>query len=199
MRAFLSCGAILWCVSNLCGAQAPEPVSVVRAGTLIDGVSAQPRHNQDIVIRGNHIIEVSAAGAHAPPDGAKLIGIPVASRVLAAFAIAGLLAGFDGGLWASRYATIDARVATGFELTVIAAVVVGGVAIRGGAGVKNPRHLRHGRLLWRIVLRERGLLLLHHLGDLRQHLRMLRRHIMLLPGVLPKLVEQRRNVLLRFP
>ena len=38
------------------------------------------------------------------------------------------------GTRASRYATIDARVATGFELTVIAAVVVGGVAIRGGAG-----------------------------------------------------------------
>ena len=45
-----------------------------------------------------------------------------------------MLVGLDGGLWASRYATIDARVATGFELTVIAAVVVGGVAIRGGAG-----------------------------------------------------------------
>ena len=29
---------------------------------------------------------------------------------------------------------MDARVATGFELTVIASVVVGGVAIRGGAG-----------------------------------------------------------------
>jgi rhamnose transport system ATP-binding protein len=68
------------------------------------------------------------------PDGADLIGIPVKRRVLGAFAVAGLLAGFDGGLWASRYATIDARVATGFELTVIASVVVGGVAIRGGAG-----------------------------------------------------------------
>ncbi|MBV9273569.1 MAG: ATP-binding cassette domain-containing protein [Verrucomicrobia bacterium] len=68
------------------------------------------------------------------PDGAELIGIPVKRRVLGAFAVAGLLAGFDGGLWASRYATIDARVATGYELTVIAAVVVGGVAIRGGAG-----------------------------------------------------------------
>jgi ribose/xylose/arabinose/galactoside ABC-type transport system permease subunit len=68
------------------------------------------------------------------PDGAELIGIPVKRRVLGAFAVAGLLAGFDGGLWASRYAPIDARVATGFELTVIASVVVGGVAIRGGAG-----------------------------------------------------------------
>jgi rhamnose transport system ATP-binding protein len=76
--------------------------------------------------------ELYAIGSN--PDGAELIGIPVKRRVLGAFAVAGLLAGLDGGLWASRYATIDARVATGFELTVIAAVVVGGVAIRGGAG-----------------------------------------------------------------
>jgi rhamnose transport system ATP-binding protein len=76
--------------------------------------------------------ELYAIGSN--PDGAELIGIPVKRRVLGAFAVAGLLAGFDGGLWASRYATIDARVATGFELTVIACVVVGGVAIRGGAG-----------------------------------------------------------------
>ncbi|MBV9128848.1 MAG: ABC transporter permease, partial [Verrucomicrobia bacterium] len=68
------------------------------------------------------------------PEGARLIGIQVQRRVLAAFACAGLLAGFDGALWASRYATIDARVASGFELSVIAAVVVGGVGIRGGSG-----------------------------------------------------------------
>ena len=76
--------------------------------------------------------ELYAIGSN--PDGAELIGIPVGRRVLGAFAFSGLLAGFDGALWASRYATIDARVALGFELTVIAAVVVGGVAIRGGAG-----------------------------------------------------------------
>ena len=76
--------------------------------------------------------ELFAIGSN--PDGAALIGIPSRRRVLVAFGIAGLLAGFDGALWASRYATIDARVAYGFELTVIAAVVVGGVAIRGGSG-----------------------------------------------------------------
>lgn len=68
------------------------------------------------------------------PDGARLIGIPVDRRIVTAFAIAGLLGGICGALWASRYATIDARVALGFELTVIASAVVGGVAIRGGAG-----------------------------------------------------------------
>jgi len=76
--------------------------------------------------------ELFAVGSN--PEGASLIGIPTTALVLGAFVVAGLLAGFDGALWASRYATIDARVAVGFELTVIASVVVGGVAIRGGAG-----------------------------------------------------------------
>jgi rhamnose transport system ATP-binding protein len=68
------------------------------------------------------------------PAGADLIGLPSRQLVLGAFAVAGVLAGLTGALWASRYATIDARVAYGYELTVIAAAVVGGVAIRGGAG-----------------------------------------------------------------
>ena len=76
--------------------------------------------------------EIYAIGSN--PDGAALIGIRTTLLVLCVFAAAGLLAGFDGALWASRYATIDARVAMGFVLTVIASVVVGGVAIRGGAG-----------------------------------------------------------------
>jgi rhamnose transport system ATP-binding protein len=76
--------------------------------------------------------EIYAIGSN--PDGAALIGIRTRLLVLGVFAAAGLLAGFDGALWASRYATIDARVAMSFELTVIASVVVGGVALRGGAG-----------------------------------------------------------------
>ncbi len=76
--------------------------------------------------------ELFAIGSN--PEGAVLLGIPVRRRVLWSFVLAGLLGGFDGALWASRYATVDARVATGYELTVIAAVVVGGVAIRGGSG-----------------------------------------------------------------
>ncbi|MHC2364166.1 ATP-binding cassette domain-containing protein [Rhizobium leguminosarum] len=76
--------------------------------------------------------ELFASGSN--PDGARLIGIAVDRRIVSAFTIAGILTGLCGALWASRYATVDARVASGFELTVIAAVVVGGVAIRGGAG-----------------------------------------------------------------
>lgn len=76
--------------------------------------------------------ELIAIGSN--PGGAELIGIPLRARILMAFCAAGLLAGLDGALWASRYATVDARVAYGFELTVIAAVVVGGIAVRGGSG-----------------------------------------------------------------
>jgi ribose/xylose/arabinose/galactoside ABC-type transport system permease subunit len=73
-------------------------------------------------------------GVGSNPEGADLIGIPARNRIFSAFVVAGLLAGLMGALWASRYATVDARVAFGFELTVIASVVVGGVAIRGGSG-----------------------------------------------------------------
>lgn len=39
-----------------------ETVTAIRAGTLIDGKSATPRHGQIIVIRGNRIDNVGDAG-----------------------------------------------------------------------------------------------------------------------------------------
>jgi len=39
-----------------------------------------------------------------------------------------------GVLWGARFATVDARAASGLELAVVAAVVVGGVNIFGGSG-----------------------------------------------------------------
>jgi len=68
------------------------------------------------------------------PEGAELIGIPVPRRVLSAFTVSGLLAGATGALWASYYPYVDGQVAFGLETAVIAAVVVGGVALRGGSG-----------------------------------------------------------------
>jgi ABC-type sugar transport system ATPase subunit/ribose/xylose/arabinose/galactoside ABC-type transport system permease subunit len=73
-------------------------------------------------------------GVGSNPNGADLVGVPAKNRIFWVFVVAGSLAGLMGALWASRYATVDARVAFGFELTVIASVVVGGVAIRGGSG-----------------------------------------------------------------
>ena len=50
------------------------------------------------------------------------------------FLISGALAGFAGALFLALHAQIDVTGGTGYELTVVAAVVVGGVAIFGGSG-----------------------------------------------------------------
>ncbi|MFC3300639.1 ABC transporter permease [Arthrobacter agilis] len=68
------------------------------------------------------------------PEAAKLFGIPVARRVLLAFVVNGALAGLAGILYASRFNSVGATTGTGLELDVVAAAVVGGVAIFGGSG-----------------------------------------------------------------
>ena len=68
------------------------------------------------------------------PTRARLAGIRVDRRVLGAFVLAGALAGLAGVLYAARFGTLDANAGTGHELAVVAAVVVGGVAIFGGTG-----------------------------------------------------------------
>jgi ABC-type sugar transport system ATPase subunit/ribose/xylose/arabinose/galactoside ABC-type transport system permease subunit len=67
-------------------------------------------------------------------ESAELIGVRIRLRIFYAYLICGALSGFCGALWASHFATVDPRVAMGMELSVIASVIVGGVAIAGGVG-----------------------------------------------------------------
>jgi rhamnose transport system permease protein len=76
--------------------------------------------------------ELYAIGSN--PEAAVLAGIPVGRRLFAAFVLSGAVAGLAGVLFTARYGTVDATAGTGFELQVISAVVVGGVAIFGGSG-----------------------------------------------------------------
>ncbi|MFG2004285.1 ABC transporter permease [Spirillospora sp. NPDC048911] len=76
--------------------------------------------------------ELYAIGSN--PDAAVLAGVPVTRRLLTVFVLNGAIAGLAGVLWAARFGTLDATVATGKELDVVAAAVVGGVAISGGVG-----------------------------------------------------------------
>jgi rhamnose transport system permease protein len=76
--------------------------------------------------------ELYAIGSN--PEGARLAGVRSDRRVLTAFVLAGALAGLGGALFTARFATVDATAGTGYELTVIAGAVVGGVAIFGGTG-----------------------------------------------------------------
>lgn len=68
------------------------------------------------------------------PDAATAFGIKVSKRVLLAFLANGALAGLAGVLYASRFNSVGATTGTGLELAVVAAAVVGGVAIFGGSG-----------------------------------------------------------------
>jgi rhamnose transport system permease protein len=68
------------------------------------------------------------------PEAATLAGVPAGRRIVCAFTISGALAGLGGALFLAEFATVDATGATGYELSVVAAVVVGGVAIFGGSG-----------------------------------------------------------------
>jgi imidazolonepropionase-like amidohydrolase len=56
-----------------------KPMTVIRAGVLIDGQSAAPRRNQVIVIRGNLITEVSDAASAHIPTGAEVVDLSQAT------------------------------------------------------------------------------------------------------------------------
>ncbi|MEU9017915.1 ABC transporter permease [Actinomadura sp. NPDC048394] len=68
------------------------------------------------------------------PEAARLAGISIRRRVLTAYLVSGGLAGLAGVLWLARFGTVVADAAHGWELKVVSAVVVGGVAITGGVG-----------------------------------------------------------------
>jgi ribose transport system permease protein len=68
------------------------------------------------------------------PDAAYYAGVPVAFVTMAVFAIGGLLTGLAGMIEASRLMTGQPTGGQGYELTAIAAVVIGGGSLRGGEG-----------------------------------------------------------------
>ena len=68
------------------------------------------------------------------PTASVYTGIDVGRTKFYAFTIAGAVAGLCGYLWISRYVIASVEVAGGYELTIIAACVIGGVSIAGGIG-----------------------------------------------------------------
>ncbi|WP_238367716.1 ABC transporter permease [Mesobacterium pallidum] len=68
------------------------------------------------------------------PHAAVYTGISVGRTQFWAFTLSGALAGLCGYLWVARYAVAYVDIAGGFELEVVAACVIGGISIAGGAG-----------------------------------------------------------------
>jgi len=68
------------------------------------------------------------------PNAAAYAGIELGRMQCMAFTLSGLIAGLAGYLWVARFGVAYTDVASGFELQVIAACVIGGVSITGGVG-----------------------------------------------------------------
>jgi rhamnose transport system permease protein len=75
---------------------------------------------------------VYAVGSN--PDAARQAGLPVELVTLGAFAVCGALSGLAGFMFLARFGNITIAAGQGLELASVAAAVVGGVSILGGAG-----------------------------------------------------------------
>ena len=67
-------------------------------------------------------------------SAAAYIGIPIKRRLMQVYAMSGALAGLAGLLWVGRYSIAFTELASGYEMTVIASCVIGGVSTAGGIG-----------------------------------------------------------------
>ena len=78
---------------------------------------------------GRHIYAVGGN-----PEAARLSGVPVKWVLVLVYAVCGALAGLAGLVQGARLSSGGAQYGDGYELSVIAAVVVGGTSLAGGEG-----------------------------------------------------------------
>lgn len=76
--------------------------------------------------------QVYAVGGN--PEAARLSGLNVKLILLSVYVIVGFFAGLGGFVLSSRLGASEAVAGTGYELTVIASVVIGGTSLFGGEG-----------------------------------------------------------------
>lgn len=66
--------------------------------------------------------------------GANLVGISVTGTKLLAYVLCGIFAGLGGFVFASKYGQVMTVAGNGYEMTAIAACVLGGISLSGGLG-----------------------------------------------------------------
>ena len=90
-----------------------------------------------LVALGQFVLTETVFGRYATAIGTneeavRLAGIDPRPLKLAVFVLAGVLAALAGIVYTARLGTADPNAGVGFELQVIAAVVVGGTSLLGG-------------------------------------------------------------------
>jgi inositol transport system permease protein len=78
---------------------------------------------------GRHVYAVGGN-----PEAARLTGLKVNKILTSVYVIMGFLAGLAGFIQSARLSSAEATAGLGFELTVIASVVIGGTSLMGGLG-----------------------------------------------------------------
>lgn len=118
------------------------PTELTRLTTRRIGETGVPLVIVPIVV----LIAIFAIVLHATPFGrslfalgfsleaARFVGIRIDRVKVVLFAVSGLVSGLVGIYWTLRFASAGPDNATGLELSVIAAVLLGGVSIFGGRG-----------------------------------------------------------------
>ena len=99
--------------------------------------------------------QVYAVGGNA--EAARLSGIDVKAIIISVYVIIGLLSGIAGFLLSARLGSAEAVAGTGYELRIIASVVIGGASLSGGSG--NVKGTIIGALL--IGVLSNGLVIMH--------------------------------------
>lgn len=96
-------------------------IAILATASLLVIVSRTPLGRAFYAVGGN-------------PNAAVYTGLDVGRTQFRAFVMSGTLSGLCGYLWVARYSVAYVDIARGFELEVVAACVIGGIAIAGGAG-----------------------------------------------------------------
>ena len=101
----------------------PLPVLIVVVAYLLGSVVL------NFTRFGRHVLAIGGN-----EEAARLAGLPVARTTVAVYALSGACAGLAGAILAALAYTGSPNFAIGWELTAIAAVVVGGTLLSGGKG-----------------------------------------------------------------
>ena len=67
-------------------------------------------------------------------NGAILVGLPAKQTKIVAYIISSCFAAFAGIIFASKYGQVNIVAGTGYEMSAIAACVIGGISLTGGLG-----------------------------------------------------------------
>ncbi|MFK7894142.1 MAG: ABC transporter permease, partial [Granulosicoccus sp.] len=101
------------------------PVPAIIAITIVIigyMVLSQTRYGRRVVAVGSN------------PEAARRVGMPARGITASVYALSGVAAAIAGLLFAARLGSGSSNAAVGFELQVIAAVVLGGTSLMGGRG-----------------------------------------------------------------